>query len=222
MKIEEVLRRRKSLVALRLSPPPDPQEFGAEVDAVGLPTVDSEVFRKSGYKAGDELPHGEFESLIHDSACSRALHRAYWYLERYDCSEKQMVIKLRRSFPDYAAAFAAQKCAEQGFIDDSRYAARLAENYITVRHMSRREAQAKLYTKGIPSDIAKAAVAEIECDPVENIKEIIEKKYKNRLADKRQRANTVAALARKGYSYGDIKTALAEYGAEEDQEFYGD
>ena len=222
MKIEEILRRRKSLVALRLLPPPDPQEFGAEVDAVGLPTVDSEVFRKSGYAVGDELPREEFESLIHSSACFRALHRAYWYLERYDCSEKQMVIKLRRSFPDYAAAFAAQKCAEQGFIDDRRYAARLAENYITVRHMSRREAQAKLYTKGVPGDIAKEAVAEIECDPVENIKEIIEKRYKNRLADKKQRANTVAALARKGFSFGDIKTALANFLPGAEDEFYGD
>ncbi len=222
MRIDEVLRRRKSLVALRLSPPPDLQEFGAEVDPVGLPAIDAETFRKSGYTEGDELPHGEFQNLVRASACSRALSRAYWYLERYDCSEKQMIIKLRRNFPDYAAAFAAQKCAEQGFIDDRRYAARLAENYVTVRHMSRRAAQAKLYTKGIPADIAKAAVAEIECDPVENITELIEKKYKNRLADKKQRANTVAALARKGFSFGDIKTALANFLPGAEDEFYGD
>ncbi len=222
MRIDEVLRRRKSLVALRLSPPPDPSEFGAEVDAVGLPAIDAETFRKSGYKEGDELADGEFEDLIHASACSRALRRAYWYLERYDCSKKQMIIKLRRSFPDYAAAFAAQKCAEQGYIDDRRYAARLAENYITVRHMSCREAQAKLFAKGIPGDIAKEAVGGIECDPTENITELIEKKYKNRLADKKQRANTVAALARKGFSFGDIKTALANFLPEAEDEFYGD
>ncbi len=222
MRIDEVLRRRKSLVALRLSPPPDPSEFGAEVDAVGLPAIDAETFRKSGYKEGDELADGELEDLIHASACSRALRRAYWYLERYDCSKKQMIIKLRRSFPDYAAAFAAQKCAEQGFIDDRRYAARLAENYITVRHMSCREAQAKLFAKGIPGDIAKEAVGGIECDPTENITELIEKKYKNRLADKKQRANTVAALARKGFSFGDIKTALANFLPEAEDEFYGD
>ena len=86
----------------------------------------------------------------------------------------------------------------------------MAENYLR-ENRSIRECEQKLILKGIPRDLAKAALANTETDERAQIEALIEKKYKNKVADEENLRRTVAALMRKGFKFSDIKAALKNY-----------
>ena len=99
---------------------------------------------------------------------------------------------------------------ELGLIDDNRLAARLAER-MNEAGISKREAYAKLYSKGIPKDIIKTVLEETPFDEASQIETVIEKKYRNKLSDKENVQKVYAALVRKGFSYGEVSAALKKY-----------
>ena len=102
-------------------------------------------------------------------------------------------------------------------IDDERYATRLA-SLMSERGISDREAVRRLVQKGVPRDIAADAVSQVESDPAEQLDEIIKKKYAARLSsgDRKEIERVVAALARKGFGFGDIRSAVARYADADD------
>ena len=48
-------------------------------------------------------------------------------------------------------------------------------------------------------------------DPREKLREIVERKYQDRLGDEKGYRRTVAALQRLGYGYEDIRAVLREF-----------
>ena len=100
---------------------------------------------------------------------------------------------------------------ELGLLDDERYARTYAGELLRNKHMSARGIRQQLAMKGIAHDIAEVVVEELELDPVENILELLQTKYRTRdLTDDKQRRRTIAALARLGYSQSDIYSALEQ------------
>ena len=55
------------------------------------------------------------------------------------------------------------------------------------------------------------AVDALECDAVAQITELIEKKYARRLDSEEGVQKVFAALVRRGFSFGDVKSALRQY-----------
>jgi len=126
MKIVALHSRRKSLFGIEFDNEIDPKDYGATVDSTGLIAIDRIVCDLYHLCSGLELDDVTLSKIIQDSYCSRAKSRALWYLERCDCSKKQLIEKLRRNFPESASVYAAEKMEELGFINDRRYAERLA------------------------------------------------------------------------------------------------
>lgn len=164
-----------------------------------------------GLCEGKELTAAELEKIAAASSLARAKSRAMWYLSRGDCSERAMKQKLLR------AGFAEEVCEQVvdtlvrlGLINDEAYAERLAHN-LAQRNYSSRQILAKLYEKQIPAEIARQMVIDTPVDAVGAIKTLVVKKYAQKLNDKAKRQSVFAALARKGFSIEDIKTALREY-----------
>ena len=85
--------------------------------------------------------------------------------------------------------------------------------------MQKRYGNAKAYQwmlqKGIPKEYVLAALQDAlgELDTVRQIKELLEKRYTEKLTsgEYRQKQNVIAALARRGYRIGEIQTAISEY-----------
>lgn len=192
---------------------------GELTDDGGL-ILDRSLCESEGLKAGDDLSEERLQQLVESSACRRAKSRAIWMLDSRDYTQKGMYDKLRRLYGDSAANYAASYCAEIGLIDDERYANRLAQ-LMSERGISDREAVRRLVAKGVPREIAQNAVSEAESDPRAQLAEIIEKKYANRLlsGDRKEIEKVVAALARKGFDFGDIRRAVAKFA---DAEIYED
>ncbi|MBQ1944371.1 MAG: RecX family transcriptional regulator, partial [Ruminococcus sp.] len=80
--------------------------------------------------------------------------------------------------------------------------------------MTRRTAAFELSRKGIDRETADRVLEEIEVDYRDNIRAVIEKKYRN-IQDEKIRRRAVAALQRLGYGWDDIKAVLEEFNEKE-------
>lgn len=214
MKIVEIRPRRKSVSGIVFDCEIDPKEFGADPDAAGFLSLDSELCEMKHLKAGMELSDAEVLELVRESHTKRAKSRALWYLSRGDCSRQTLFEKLNRSFPDYACKSACNRMEELGFINDEAYAKRRLQRIIDEKKVSVRMAKQLLKLEGIDSDLIDDAAEEVEYNPIETIVLLIERKYKNKLGDKAGTDKVIAALMRKGYSFSEIKEALAQFDPE--------
>jgi regulatory protein len=212
MTITRVAKRRKKLYALFFSQPVG-EIPGAEFGDSGEMMVDMRAFDESPFFEGCELDYDDLAQLAALSKLFRAKERAVYLLGIKDYSKKGMADKLRREFGDEAAQAAADRCEELGFIDDERFAERMAEQLINVKRVAPRQAVYLLTSKGVPRDIAEAAVSEIQADPKRQIAELIEAKYLIKLSggDEKSINRVINALARRGFSFSDIRSVIREY-----------
>lgn len=211
MKILKIHTRRRSLYAIAFDELIENEE--AKLDQSGYLLVDRTVFDETGYAVGRELYDDEFCELIFRSAYYRARERALYHLSRRDFAEKEMADKLRREFGDAAAKAAAARMVELGLINDESYAERYAEIMLNVKQWSPSRAVRELTMRGIDRDFAKSAVDAVNRDPKDMIRQLIDKKYASKLATGgiKAAASVSNSLARKGYSFSDIRAVIGEY-----------
>lgn len=210
MRIIEINPRRKKVSGIRFNVEIDPKEYGADVDPVGLLALDSELC-EIRLKVGMELDSEQLLELVRESHVKRAKSRAMWYLSRSSMPKEKLRKKLAEKFPNYAAAAAADRAEELGFVDDAEYAKRKLQLLIDNKKVSVKMAAKMLLLEGVGREDVDAAVMEAEYDPTSAILTLVERKYKNKLSDKKDFQNTVAALMRKGFSYSEIRNALKDY-----------
>lgn len=65
--------------------------------------------------------------------------------------------------------------------------------------------------KGIDREIIDEVIEELTPDPEEQIRSLLETKFRNKFGDIKSRRKTANALAALGYSYYDINSVLSEY-----------
>lgn len=214
MTVALIHKRKKGLVGVEFYEEFEPAQLGLKVDAVGFWAIDFKYCCEIGLKSGCVLNEEQIIQISRESELRRAYSRALWYLEHGDCSQKQLEEKLNRAFDLQTARRAAQKAVDSGFVDDRRYAGRLAESLINIKKVSPKKAEYLLCSKGIDRDVARTAVSEVEVDEVQSILSLIEGKYKNRVQKPEDVQKTVAALARRGFSFADIRTAISAYNSD--------
>lgn len=219
MKILEIRPRRKTVSGIIFDCEIDPKEWGADPDAAGYLSLDSELCEIKGLKAGMSLTDEQLEDLIRESHTKRAKSRAMWYLSHSDCSRATLIEKLGKSFPDYACKAAADRMEELGFLNDEKYARHKFERILNEKKVSVGVAKQLLRGEGIDRELVDIIAEEIEIDPIEPIVELIEKKYKNKLGDFEANKKVIAALMRKGHKYPDIKEALSRFNIENSEDY---
>ena len=176
--------------------------------------LDIDVCADNALRVGSELSAEEIKKLCFDSDYRRAKSRALWYLDRSDHTEKALFQKLLRAgFGKNASAAVMARLVELGMVDDCRFAERFVERCCE-NNISKREALHKMLEKGVPYDLAKQALEAQECDECEQLNALIEKKYAYKLTQPNGMQKVYAALVRKGFSYGAIRTALKKYSDE--------
>lgn len=190
------------------------------VDGQYRMTADSEFVSSLGYCENYEIDEEELAGLERAVSSRRAFNKAADLLSRRDHSEKELIIKLKQKGFQDEAADAVEKLKYYGYVDDSRFAQSFAKELQRVKKYGKRRIEQELYKKGISKDIISEALESLVFEESELV-DLIEKKYKRYLTDEKGRQKTVAALMRKGYSYGEIKDALnALSNSEEENEEY--
>jgi regulatory protein len=145
-----------------------------------------------------------------DIAKRRAMH----LLGGRDYGRNELIEKLKNNYSEKTAVTVADLMCEYGYVDDERYAEKLARQYITVRKYGKSRAALMMRQKLLDAQTIEAALDKYtEDDITGEITEILRKKYYDRLflgglEGKKEMQKVIAALARRGYGYNDIKKAL--------------
>lgn len=178
--------------------------------------LDTQVLEDNCIKVGTQLDDDRLHELVAESEYRRAKEKALWLLSGRDYAKGELETKLKKEASPEIAAQVCERMEELGLINDENYARRLASDLLNIKKMSVRGAKYKLMEKGIDKDLAEEILDEFEVDPVEQIAELIERKYADKLSDEKLRRRTIAALQRLGYSWSDIKSAIEQF----EEEYY--
>ena len=207
MLITAIEKRRKMLSALFLD-----GEFAVNID--------TETLLQFRYTIGMDITDEQLHELILASDARRANEKALYFLEYRSHSKKELIEKIQRTTSKEAARSAADRMEELGLVNDEEFAKRYAAELFNRKGFASRRAQYELLQKGIDKEMIAQVVEELEPDPVEKIKEIIEKKYLRYLQDEKGYRRAVNGLQRLGYRYEDIKQAISCFSLEADEEIY--
>lgn len=101
---------------------------------------------------------------------------------------------------------------EKQYIDDEKFARYWVENRSQTKGASVRKLTNELRMKGVESSVINIAISQTERSDSEELQKIITKKRRKYTDDQK----LMNYLARQGFSYDDIKQALARYDTEED------
>lgn len=176
--------------------------------------LDQTAVREAGLRAGVSLSEEQLSELSAQSDYLRAKERALWYLDRGNYTERALSDKLRRAgFPPEANEKVLSFLREYGMVDDNRFARRFAE-ICAARNLSRRATFAKLTEKGVPRGMIEEVLSEEPPDEEAAIRVLLEKKYGKMLDTPESVQKVYAALMRRGFSYGAVKTVLKTYAEE--------
>ncbi len=131
-----------------------------------------------------------------------------------DYGRNELIAKLKNNYSEKTAVTVADLMCEYGYVNDERYAAKLAKHYITVKKYGKSRASMMMRQKGLDKDVIDAALEAYSSDDITSeIAEILRKKYADKLflsgiEGRKEMQKVIAALARRGYGYEDIKSAL--------------
>ena len=145
-----------------------------------------------------------------DIAKRRAMH----LLGGRDYGRNELIEKLRNNYSEETAVKVAELMCEYGYVDDDRYAEKLARQYIKVRRYGKSRAALMMRQKLLDTETIENALEKYTSEDItDEIAEILRRKYRDRLflpglEGKKEMQKITAALARRGYGYTDIKNAL--------------
>ena len=171
-------------------------------------TTDVNFWAENYIKDGTDITQEEWNSLVDKINYRKAFNKCADFLSRRDHSVRELREKLLRTVDEVSAEKAIERFEELGYLDDEKFARNYAEHLFKNKNYSNNHVKQELYKKGISRDIVAEIIEDSEIDSVESIITIINKKYYSKLNAENGKEKVVAALMRKGFSYGDIKAAF--------------
>ena len=110
------------------------------------------------------------------------------------------------------ARYAAEWLEAIGALNDAEYAALLARHYGQMGY-GPRWIREKLREKGVPRELWDAALDALP-PAAEGIDRFLESKLHGRLPEEKERKRLSDALLRRGFSWGEVRTAWSRWGEE--------
>lgn len=175
--------------------------------------IHSEIIRKYNVAKGMELSEEEADRLIYENDLRRARERALYLMESRDHSYRELFDKLEKNYSEDICFEVCNRLAEIGVINDRRYAEKLCRQLFEVKKLGRYRVKQEMRLKGLGSEIIEEAMENFseEDEPFERLEKLVEQKYERYLTDRKGVEKVRNALARKGYSFGEIKEVLDLY-----------
>ncbi len=171
-------------------------------------TTDADFWAENFIKDETDIDDEEWENLVTKINYRKSFNKCADLLSRRDHSVKELKEKLLRTVDEASADKAIERFLELGYLDDEKFAKALAKHLYEVKNYSDNHVRQELYKRGISREIVYDIIDNSEIDSIETIINLVIKKYYNKLNAENGKEKVVAALMRKGFSYGDIKTAL--------------
>ncbi len=176
-------------------------EFSFSLDEVQLV--------KLGLKKGDEIDETQLYDLKNESNFGKQYIRAIDLISRRLRSEREIRdYAWRKQWTKDNTDRVIGRLQERGYLNDEKFAESFVRSRANTRNFSARRMKVELQKKGIkPEIIAKTMAISDDYDEMAALNTLITKR-RNKYDDERK---FIAYLARQGFSYDDIKSALAEH-----------
>lgn len=152
----------------------------------------------------------------------RAKKRALYLLGAKDYCTAELLEKLRKNYGEDICRRVVAYVSDYGYLNDESYAKKLAKSYIRGKKHGAHKARFEMLAKGLPKSLVDAALEEYGAEDYRGeLEELIRRKYADRLSDRAETQKVIAALARRGYGFSDIKAAIenVKSGAAEEIDF---
>lgn len=200
------------------------EKIHLSLDGEYIATVNADYWFTCGIKSGSEVTPEQLEELLTESARRKMMNKALDLLSLRDYSRRELSDKLvtkaweKKEQKDMDLGSLKQQASdicdrleELGLLNEERFARSYVDELIRRKHLSRSGLRTALIQKGVQRDIIETVLEEVDVDPVEQIRELLATKFKNRdLSDEKQKTRTVNALLRLGYRYNEIHAAMGD------------
>ena len=201
------------------------EKIHLSLDGEYIATVNADYWFTCGIKSGSEVSPEQLEELLAESARRKMMNKALDLLSMRDYSRRELSDKLvtkawekkERKDMDLGslkqqASDICDRLEELGLLNEERFARSYVDELIRRKHLSKSGLKTALIQKGVQRDIIETVLEEVEVDPVEQVRELLATKFKNRdFSDEKQKTRTVNALLRLGYRYNEIHAAMGEW-----------
>lgn len=200
------------------------EKIHLSLDGEYIATVNADYWFTCGIKSGSEVTPEQLEELLTESARRKMMNKALDLLSLRDYSRRELSDKLvtkaweKKEQKDMDLGSLKQQASdicdrleELGLLNEERFARSYVDELIRRKHLSKSGLQTALIQKGVQRDIIETVLEAVDVDPVEQIRELLATKFKNRdLSDEKQKTRTVNALLRLGYRYNEIHAAMGD------------
>lgn len=184
------------------------ERYTVYVDDEYFYIFDIEIIMQNGISIGVEVDEDDLDFYKSQAEKRTARERAYYLLGYRDHSKKELYDKLIKNARPEIATQIIDMVAEQGLLDDEKYAGKLARYYLASKKWGSRRVMQEMFKRGIDKEIAINAIDECDIDPIPQIIAIIEKKYYDLFEDYKAKQKAIAGLMRLGFDYDEIKHAI--------------
>lgn len=189
----------------------DPDRIAVDLDGSFALALPAALVADEHLEVGEVLDGERVSALLAADQASRATEAALVYLGYRPRSEKEVRDRLRRGgYKQEAIDHAISRLHEWRYLDDADFARRWVENRATHRPRGRRLLQQELRHKGIDTETAREAIDDAALDETGAAEELARRRLPAYSGDEPAaiRRRLGAYLARRGYSYDVIRTAL--------------
>ena len=169
-------------------------------------------------RAGDPVDREHYEKQLTDHAYEYALDRAARALAIHDSTEKEIERKLLSAgYPEQAVARVMEVLTRYEYVSDERYARQFVSGRSS--RYGRQRILNDLRRKGVSDETAREALSDLSDEDERETALIQARKLCARrdLSDPDERRKAVAALCRRGFSFGIARDAVARLSGEEDE-----
>ncbi len=170
-----------------------------------------------GLRSGDELDEEALKRLKEAAGVSNTRAAAADLIGKRAMSRLCLERKLREKGASEAEArYAAEWLEAIGALNDAEYAAALVRHYGGLGYGPARVRE-KLYEKGVPRELWDGALEELP-EGGEQVEAFLRSKLRGRVPDEKEKRRLTNALLRRGFPWGEIKSAWRRMGEEIEQE----
>lgn len=198
----------------------DPNRVNVFVDGSYRFSLDITQIVDVGIKVGKEYDEDELVALETESQFGKLYGRALEYCLSRPHSSKEVRDYLHRKTQDTRTAVGGvkkgvpieltarvfERLSQRGYVDDEKFTQFWIENRNMKKGVSRRKLHAELRAKGVGEETIERYLADSSRNDEDELRKIIARK-RGRYEDNQK---FMQYLARQGFSYDDIKEALAE------------
>ncbi len=183
-----------------------------------LCAIDGETLVKYNIKENSNISEFDLTQIVQSSDMRKAKDKALVYISRRSHSSGELYSKLTRVFDADTANAAIDEMRRLELVDDENFALTYAAQLLK-KNKSKNEIIAALRQKGIEKNMALDAFSSLDASEQDACYNVLQKKYLNKL-ESGQKDKVIAALMRKGFSYGEIKNALERVSSELSGDYY--